>query len=277
MANEVKNYFLAPSWDYRPDGPISIGNIVRGPKKLTPALYSHPYHYTETRIYKSFKEDFEWSYDKSMGVSLGIWAQFLKFLGFAVDMEVKSNNFNQKILQFERIDTEEIFPDDDFIRKAMATPAVASYLENSRYKKSLYMVVGVKKVTGAAARTIAGKERSHKLEIGRDGTLTGVPASLGPKTGIETSALDTTSFAKSSDFVFAFRLRKVKIRRNNQVEQEDYNRGALLADHVDKTPDAPGFTCMGLEGEDALPEEFGLEKPVLVGDDRECVYVSMIK
>jgi hypothetical protein len=40
MANQRKTYFLCPTWDYHPDGPIQLGSIILSPR--TPAETINP-------------------------------------------------------------------------------------------------------------------------------------------------------------------------------------------------------------------------------------------
>jgi len=48
-----------------------------------------------------------------------VWAKFLQFrVGIGVDFK----NADDRIYHFERIDTEEFFPDDEAIRKGIAKP-----------------------------------------------------------------------------------------------------------------------------------------------------------
>jgi len=51
-----------------------------------------------------------------------VWAKFLQFrVGIGVDFK----NADDRIYHFERIDTEEFFPDDEAIRKGIAKPGGA--------------------------------------------------------------------------------------------------------------------------------------------------------
>jgi hypothetical protein len=59
---------------------------------------------------------------------------FLEVVGLGVDLETGLKKMDDHVYKFERMETEEIFPDDDFIRKSMATPAVESHLEKSSLK-----------------------------------------------------------------------------------------------------------------------------------------------
>jgi hypothetical protein len=275
MANEIKNYFLAPSWDYPRNGPITLGNIVRTPDKIVPPLYAHKPTDSDPPINLSSKTGVDWSRAKAAEGSFGVWAKFLQFLGVGLDIGVDFKNADDRIYHFERIDTEEFFPDEEAIRKRMATPAVKSYLEKSRFRKEVYMIVGIKRVTGANVKSTVERERGGELDIALDGTvLTGAPVSVGPKVKYKTRKKDEMSFEGSTDFVFAFRLRKVRVNKKDEVGQDDYRKGTLLEDQVDEVPVSETFTMLGLEDRDASAEDFGLEEHEYVMDGEEKVRVA---
>lgn len=276
MANAIKNYFLAPSWDYSPNGPIALGNIVRAPSKIVPPLYAHKPTEPDLPSFLSSKTGVDWSQGSANEGSFGVWTSFLQFLGLGVDIGVDFKNGKSKTCHFERIDTEEFFPDEEAIRARMASPAVKSYLEKSRFKRDVYLIVGIKKVSGAKISSTLVRERGGELAVALDGTLvTGVPVSLGPEMRYGTSKEDGMSFEGSTDFVFAFRLRKVRVNKKNEVKQDDYQKGTLLDGQVAKVPIVETFTVIGLEDRDASPEDFGLEKQDSVMDDEEQVRVAV--
>jgi hypothetical protein len=84
-------------------------------------------------LFASFKEYFGWLTEKSLETNFGIWTTFLETVGLGVDLETGLKKMDDHVYKCERMETEEFFPDDDFIRKSMATPAVKSYLEKSRF------------------------------------------------------------------------------------------------------------------------------------------------
>jgi hypothetical protein len=100
----------------------------------------------------------------------------------------------------------------------MATPVVKSYLK-SRFKKSVYMGLGIKKVSGAIVMSVVRNEQSGLVDLGIDGTITNIPISLGPEIDVQSSHKDSTPFGRSSDFVCAYRLWKVRVRKNKRFNK----------------------------------------------------------
>lgn len=90
-------------------------------------------------------------------------------------------------------------------------------------------MTGIKAVTGATARTsdATGKKGSVGVEV--DGTLLGgAPVSLGPEAEIERRTGQDVAFDGGSDFVFAFRVQRIKVSRKGQASHQDYIKGAML-------------------------------------------------
>lgn len=106
------------------------------------------------------------------------------------------------------------------------------FLEKSRYRKPIYIITGVKIVTGAKAKTIKSKSIEGSLGVDVDGTIWSggaVPISGGPEISGAMSRKESTSWEGSSDFVLAYRVRKVKVNKLGEVTRdEDYKTGAML-------------------------------------------------
>lgn len=274
MSNHVKNYFLAPSWDYPPNGLLTIGNIIVSPKRPIPPLFSATSDNKESSSHgtqdaraapahphiRSFKDDVEWTRERAVAGKFGVWTKFLETLGADVGGSFSSEH--SEALRFDRVETEEFFPDDAYLRRAVASAGVRAFLQRHRLRpKTLYVVVGVKTVTGAAAgRREAARELGGEADVAVDGALLGavggVPVSVGPSAGWTRRSKDSVAFGGSSDFVFAFRVRRVKIVASGDVVQDDHHRGAMLGlpgEGEDEERDGDGglgFRVVGVDDED---------------------------
>ena len=110
-----------------------------------------------------------------------------------------------------------------------AAPAVRSWLKEPRQRfapfSSLYLVTGMKLVKGAMVKYSASKSTTATGNLGFNMPTLGV--TVGPKGHWSCAASDETEFNRESEFVFAFRLKRLKFGRN--VKMEEYNKGAFLA------------------------------------------------
>lgn len=271
MANQVKNYFLAPSTDYPPNTVLSLGNIVICPKRAVPALALAPAPKPPLPQISSSKTDFQWTRNHTSSVSLGVWTKFVQLLDLGVSTDTSYTRHD--IYTFAQMDTTEFFPDVDYVRDALTVPAVKHYLERQRFRKSVYMVVGIKSVAGATVRTICSSDRGASLSAGVDLALVGGPP-VAPSGAVEgrLGNEEEIAFSDDKEFVFAFRVRKVRVRRSGSIVHDDYNRNSLLGVDDDE-PLEDDLLVEGLEDADAGFEDFHAE---LVTDGHDQVNVSFL-
>lgn len=222
MSNNKKQYFLAPSWDYPPDSTIKLGNIILSPSRPVPPLVSASQVAAQV---SSSKHEVEWTREKMKSHKFGIWTKFVEFLGVNVGVDVASTV--DDTFCFKTMSTEEFYPDDDFVVKALSSPIA---LRSLKQRKSLYVIVGVKTVSGAVVKRSQSKHIGGDLNVSVDATLAGslVPISVGPFIKEKSGNKESLSFGGSDDFVFAFRVHKLSMKEPGDVRQESFIRGALF-------------------------------------------------
>jgi len=279
MANQKKTYFLCPTWDYHPDGPIQIGNII-----LTPSTPAEPLNDCERRLPgqdslfpPTIKTGVTWSREKLRSGSYGLWTELLSFLvGLGMDAAVDHESSAEDRFAFDRLDTIEFMPTPEYLARNIAAPAVASYLKKSRFRKAVYMITAVKVARGARVKSAASQAFGAELNVGMDSTLTGTPVSFGPEVRTTWSSRESGSFGGSSDFVFAFRLRKVIVHRSGEITHAEYTKRAMY-DADGRPPQRQGLPLVieGLAGQDASAGDFGYDVTVeVVDEDEECLCVQ---
>lgn len=150
------------------------------------------------------------------------------------------------------------------------------FLQISRYRKPIYIITGLKIVTGAEVKTQKSSVLGGTLALEVDGTVWSggtVPISVGPgvegKLGKETSM----KWEGSSDFVFAFRVSKVFVqKKTGQVlNEEEYQKGAMLGDKMDILK-GPEIEVLKVQEPSAESEGFHAE---ILMDDEETVAVAV--
>jgi hypothetical protein len=144
---------------------------------------------------------------------------------------------------------------------------VRRYLDKSRYRKPIYIITGVKTVTGAKAKSHKSRAVGGKLGVEVDGTIWSggtVPIGGGPEVEGKRENKEGTSWKGSSDFVFAFRVRKVSVKKKTgEVKKyEEYKTGAMLGDEIEG--DVPALT---FSEEDPEAEDEGCEMEELMEGD----------
>lgn len=114
----------------------------------------------------------------------------------------------------------------------MGVDAVKDFFEKNKrlgLTKSAYMVIGVKVARGASFAHKKTRGIKAEGEMILDPTmLTGAPFQVGPKGSIEKETNEGETFKDCSDFVFAYRLRKIFVQwRSKQLDSKEVIGGDL--------------------------------------------------
>ncbi|KAF6838215.1 hypothetical protein CPLU01_02576 [Colletotrichum plurivorum] len=243
MANREHNFFYAPTWDYPPNGPIKLGNVIPSVKKPhRPLSCVSP---EDSALLKTEKKTVQYTKEKLRSGRFSILTKFLSIFGFGVDVGAEIDNNDEEMFTFDTVETTEFVPTADYVESAVESANVRRFLQTSRYRKPVYIITGVKIVTGAKANTT--KSRGP-----------GIEGKVGKKVG--------TSWEGSSDFVFAYRVSKVFVSEDadKSPTEEEYRKGAMLGDER-KEVKLPGLAVLKIEEPAAEAEGFDAEK--LLEDD----------
>ncbi|KAF2491074.1 hypothetical protein BU16DRAFT_469767 [Lophium mytilinum] len=223
----TKAYFEMPNFDYAP-GTIKIGEIIADLKSPGSAIYE-PLN-PAPPILESYQENWEAEKSRTLGGSLGIWAQFLAMiLGISGDISGHFGKDDSDVLKFDKLETAFVKSDwnlAEYVRASILQPTVKQYFE-ANPKKTPYMITGFKVARGAENLRKKYREVGADASVAINGTMVGIPVSGGPQVGFSNSKFDSVGFAGSSDFIFAYRVRKIKINwKTMDVDSEDYMSGA---------------------------------------------------
>lgn len=85
MANRTFYFFYAPTWDYPPEGPIKLGNVITSIKAPERPLYTTVLP-TDHEVFSSEKSHVEFSTEKLRAGKFSILTKFLSILGVGVDV-----------------------------------------------------------------------------------------------------------------------------------------------------------------------------------------------
>lgn len=142
------------------------------------------------------------------------------------------------------------------------------FLERSRYRKPVYVITGLKTVYGASAKSTESQSQDKKASIAVDGNVLG-GGNVAPGAGAATENKKSTTWEGSSDFVFAFRVRKVQVSRKTQgvKDNDDYTKGAKFDrdDAYRVKEDIPELSI--LSQVEATAKEMGYREETLMEGD----------
>ncbi|KUJ11428.1 uncharacterized protein LY89DRAFT_570837, partial [Mollisia scopiformis] len=221
-------YFLAPTRDSPPSGPIFLGAIIKSPRSPELSLNSKtslllkPLEIHETSTTDTTRQ----LYRDSKG-KVGIWAEFLSGLPLGLDASVGTNWDNGDFTQFKfrELITRSIFPSQGEIASIFTDPPIQTSIKDSRFRANLYMITGVKIARGADVVIGKMRERGGNLHFGADLTPVSVPIKVGPDLEGSRGHGQSAKEKHAGEFVFAYRLREIKYRKKAVEEQKEYTKG----------------------------------------------------
>jgi hypothetical protein len=154
-------------------------------------------------------------------------------------------------------------PDLLWIEQCVARGEVKSYIIGNRFREKVYMVTGIMVASSSRSFRSSLEERRLYIHAGIDlSAWTGVPVALGPEVEWTKKESTTESGEREGDFVFAFRVREIRVKRKGGVKTHKiYDKGALFSTEKKAEKNMTNEDELEVEGlsEEADGEEFGLE------------------
>ncbi|KAG9254376.1 uncharacterized protein F5Z01DRAFT_103344 [Emericellopsis atlantica] len=232
MATFTKTYFLCPTSEFiqaPPAGPLRLGSLLRStatPQYPLNATCNIPLAQDST----SFVETaWKKTVSAEMALGLGVYAEFLR-LGLGPEASADHSNQASSVFAFDAITTSSFDPEPQYVKEAIKAPAVQAYLKERKQRfaptVSLYLVTGLKLVKGANIKYSTSSSTDVKANIGINVAPLGL--TIGPKGHWTRKSDNETEFNRESDFVFAFRVKRLKFGLRRKLEAEDYTTGAFL-------------------------------------------------
>lgn len=210
------------------------------------------------------REDTSWSWTREIEQSAGggVFATFLQLFGIGGEVGSAVDKTHTEIFTVERMVTEEFSPDKGYLERCLKDLGVRDAFIGPSRKSRAYMVTGLKTAYGATKATETIKKKNWHARFGVDASAAGAPLSLGPE-GHWSSGVTERSSADESDFIFAFKLRRLKYRKG-ELTHERYDRGAQYrlgrSDSEEGKTEELDVNDFDIETvEDVRPEEFQMK------------------
>ncbi|KAF2121626.1 hypothetical protein BDV96DRAFT_641012 [Lophiotrema nucula] len=237
MANLKKSWFLAPTWDIPPTAvclghlitdftdpryPINPieGGLMAGPQEITvPGI--------ETEIFTDTSSNFSMEISGDSSTRLGIWGQFLRIIGISTEAKLVLSKGTANKYAFDEMVTQWFSPSATYVSLLVNTKNVRDFLELAGTKKPLYVITGVKSVSGATLSTSRSAGHTYNAKFGVDGAAAGAPMTVGPE--FERSSNEGLSIThyKDKPMVFAYQLMKV-VLNESKPRASVYVKGAMF-------------------------------------------------
>ncbi|RYP25238.1 hypothetical protein DL765_000119 [Monosporascus sp. GIB2] len=231
----TKTYFLCPTSDFihpPPAGPLCLGSIIRSTSTPQYPLNRAKVVAVADAVPPVVETDWKKTISTEKGLGLGVYAQFLQLatggLPLGPEVDIEHSNKTANAFAFDTVTTLAFEPTQEYIEQAVKAPAVQTWLREPKQRfapvVSLFLVTGMKLVKGARIKYSTSQSTTVTGNIGIDVTALGT--TFGPKGHWISTNDDGTEFYRESEFVFAFRVKRLKFGR--KLKAEEYNKGAFL-------------------------------------------------
>lgn len=227
----TKTYLLAPTFQFLPHGPISIGNIIADPFKPHRVLTSaDPVPAIETVR----DADYAHRRDGSHGLEASVWAHFLQTVGVDLSAQYEQGVATEHTMECLETSYLKFEPGEEEIQKRVQDPRVQTVMKSGILRpQPVYMISGVKIAKGFSASREVAARKSGKVGVS-------VPISAEASVGTDSTAFKSSAereaFRAEGDRVYAYQLLKIANRgwRKKVMQVEDYYpKAAFLSNDSD--------------------------------------------
>ena len=239
----AKTYFLCPPTDLispPPAGPLCLGTIIRSTSSPQISLNRASVIPVEDENPPVVETDWKKTVTQGTKFGFGIYAQFLQLAvrGLGPEVDVEHSSQRKSTFSFDTMTTLKFEPTPEYIHEAIRSPYVQTYLNDHKQRfapsVSLFLVTGMKIVKGANIKYSTSATGGIAANMGIASNALG-GMSVGPKGHWTSTLKDENEFKRGSEFVFAFRVKRLRFKK--KVEAEDYNKGAFLSINDGKAND----------------------------------------
>ncbi|GME56730.1 Carbohydrate-binding-like protein [Neofusicoccum parvum] len=235
---QVKTYLLAPTFAFRPTGPIVLGTIIADPfaphRALTTADPGAPSPPIDTVV----ELDRTIHRSTSRAARLGLWAQFLASVGGGVGAERGCDASAEYAMAALRTVCYKEEPGEEEIRARVAAPRVRRAMRAGGLRaRPVYMVTGVKIAEGLVVATERVVRRGGGVGAAAP-VVEGV--SVGVDGALEREEAERDEFRVGDDVVFAYQLLEIGLKgwREKTVRVNEFRpKACFLGDEEEEESD----------------------------------------
>lgn len=291
-AIRLGNIIADPTAPHRPlltaTQPLPIGDqasaaLISGGEEPSPASLVPT---IDTQIHTIPKTNFRCTFSHHRSNTWGLFAQFLSVFGIGAEGNVSFSRESADSYAFERLETRWFEPSRAFVEVASREANVQGFLRSAGRRTPVYVVTGIKIVSGATVSTAAHKSHGYGGKVGFDATSVGVPVTVGPQGGRERGVGEEVGWSCEGPLVFAYQLKRV-VYRDRGSAVKDYNKRALFGVHrgdagedggayvLEDLPDVSGQQ-EDTEADGALMESLGEASIVPASDEGDGEICTVI-
>jgi hypothetical protein len=225
----MKTYFILPTTIYKPDDYIQLGQVITDPRKPFERL-AKPLP-LEGNLKPRTSPELEWSASNTNTgeLSVGVFAHVVNIMKAKVSGG--QNQYESQTWQAALLETQffEISEDPTYVERTARIEAVEEWLKKHRHLgKTVYMITGLKIAKNPGKITYDGSDASN-LAMDLETTLDpkGV-VRAGGEANVQKSDATTYEARPGTAYIFAYRLRRLRVTWRNKLKLSEYKTGADL-------------------------------------------------
>ncbi|KAJ6447115.1 hypothetical protein O9K51_01890 [Purpureocillium lavendulum] len=221
MARTYKRWIYTKSCEFPPDGNFRLGQIIGEP--TDPAYVLQPLGplplLEGMNVETTRRENVRLEDKDELSGQFKAWAK-LGFLPARFSSSVAASRSDEYTWHFKSLESRLLSPSLAYVQDAMRHGDVPATLKTWLFKHRVYMVTGVRVVSGA--RMKRKDQTSMSASLAAEAPLD-ESVSAGATGNIASSSVESEGFEKATDFVFAYRLNEISYRGN--VKHKPYTGG----------------------------------------------------
>jgi hypothetical protein len=224
MSRAYRRWIFTKSCDFSPQGTLQLGQILMNPLDPSSALQpSGPLPLSEDIIVEiTSRQNISLQANDELLAQFGAWAS-LGYLPAGFKSDVSRQRSNEYAWHFDKLESKIMTPSLAYVQAAMRHGDVPTSLKNWSFKKRVYMVTGVRAVSGARMKQNNAASTKVEGSVEASPLGDGQGDKVGVKTVVAMSSSDSEAFESASDFVLAYRLNEVRYR--STVTHRPYTQG----------------------------------------------------
>lgn len=238
MSAIVKTWIPAPNWDIPATSPsVVLGSIIKDPKNPETRINRKgPVPVPTDKVLHGEKRDWRTTSSEVRGGKLGLWAQCLQIVGLGGDVSFSRMKTSLEDYKFDHLETMYFLPDEieNYMDESVYGDYVQAYFEATGFRQPVFMITGIKIARGSVVETTAKKENGGEGKVGVDLTALGAPVTLGPEGTWKNDKERVVWWGGSTDYVFAYQLKRIKCKRGGSYDVKDFNKGAVFGKDDDE-------------------------------------------
>jgi hypothetical protein len=229
-------YFQAPNFDINPESDTAprLGSIFPNLDRLTGPLNQLDHVHVPTNLMNnSASINYTEAVSRNLEGSTGLSVNTPQGIGGSAGLVYAFARDKNNLYRCELLNTEEFEPTKEFVYQSiLASQRVQTFLEESLVgRKRVYMITGLKIATGFSRSTSDTTQHNPKLKVAFDATVAGVPLETIPEVDLAIANNRIISHGPSTNrIVFAYRVIKIKLRRDGEVKYRFMDGGKYSTD-----------------------------------------------